>query len=144
MRTDLDAQQKIDLCSVPRHRFNQMREETNTLNGDKTSKATGAVCPKLPDKPVAKAKAEPIEAVAKEEPIVEKNEEVKQAPPQLANKLMDLIGINSNIIRRNDDNEMEVNGRAVPGTNFDELYHNLFSIHGTQHVPGMRKQIGSL
>ena len=144
MRTDLDPQQKIDLCSGPRQRFNQLREETSTLNGDNTSKATGAAAPKVPDKPVAKAKAEPIEAEAKEEPIVEKNEEVKQAPPQVANKLMDLIGNNPNIIRRNDDNEMEINGHAVPGTNFDELYANLFSVHGTQHLPGMRELIGAL
>ena len=144
MRTDLDPQQKIDLCSGPRQRFNQLREETTTLNGDNTSKATGAAAPKVPDKPVAKAKAEPIEAEAKEEPIVEKNEDVKQAPPQVANKLMDLIGNNPNIIRRNDDNEMEINGHAVPGTNFDELYANLFSVHGTQHLPGMRELIGAL
>jgi hypothetical protein len=57
---------------------------------------------------------------------------------------MDLIGNNPNIIRRNDDNEMEINGHAVPGTNFDELYASLFSVHGTQHLPGMRELIGAL
>ena len=153
MRTDLDPQQKIDLCSGPRQRFNQLREETATLNGDNTGKSSGAAAPKVPDKPVAKPKAEPIVAEAKEEPmvadvekepIVEKNEEVKVDHPKVANRLMDLIGNNPNIIRRNDDNEMEINGHAVPGTNFDELYANLFSIHGTQHLPGMRELIGAL
>ena len=144
MRTDLDPQQKIDLCSGPRQRFNQLREETSTLNGDNTAKAAGAAAPKVPDQPVAKAKAEPIEAEAKQEPIVEKNEEVKVVQPKIADKLMDLIGNNPNIIRRNDDNEMEVNGHAVPGTNFDELYANLFSPHGTQHLPGMPQLIGAL
>ena len=113
MRTDLDPQQKIDLCSGPRQRFNQLREETATLNGDNTSKSSGAAAPKVPDKPVAKPKAEPIIAEAKEEPmvadveeepIVEK-EEVKAVQPKVANKLMDLIGNNPNIIRRNDDND---------------------------------------
>jgi len=33
MRTDLDPQQKIDLCSGPRQRFNQLREETATQWG---------------------------------------------------------------------------------------------------------------
>ena len=144
MRTDLDPQQKIDLCSGPRQRFNQLREETNTLNGDNTAKAAGAAAPKVPDQPVAKAKAEPMDAEAKQEPIVEKNEVVKEVQPQIADKLMDLIGNNPNIIRRNDDNEMEVNGHAVPGTNFDELYANLFSPHGTQHLPGMPQLIGAL
>jgi hypothetical protein len=93
---------------------------------------------------VAKAKEEPMDAEAKQEPIVEKNEVVKEVQPQIADKLMDLIGNNPNIIRRNDDNEMEVNGHAVPGTNFDELYASLLYVHGTQHLPGMREMIGAL
>ena len=145
MRKDLDPQQKIDLCSGPRQRFNQLREETNTLNGEST--ATGPAAPKVDQPKVeltdAKAKTEPT-ANAKQEPTVIQNEAVKVVQPQKADKLMDLIGNNPNIIRRNDENEMEINGRAVPGTNFDELYANLFSPHGTQHLPGMAELIGAL
>ena len=142
IRKDLDPQQKIDLCSGPRQRFNQLREETNTLNG--VSSATGAAAPKAETKvepTEAKVKAEPK---TKPEPIAIQNDDAKVVAPQKADKLMDLIGNNPNIIRRNDANEMEVNGRAVPGTDFDELYANLFSPHGTQHLPGMPELIGAL
>lgn len=146
MRKDLDPQQINDLVSGPRQRFNQLKEETNTLNGE--SSKSGPSAPKLTTPKVepteAKAKTEPADANVKQEPIVNHNAAVKIDQPQKADKLMDLIGNNPNIIRRNDANEMEVNGRAVPGTDFDELYANLFSPHGTQHLPGMAEMIGAL
>ena len=144
IRKDLDPQQKIDLCSGPRQRFNQLREETNTLNGESSSTGLGAAKPTTKVEPTeTKAKPEPT-AGAKQEPIAIRNEDVTVVQPQKADKLMELLGNNPNIIRRNDANEMEVNGRAVPGTDYDELYANLFSPHGTQHLPGMAELIGAL
>ena len=143
LRKDLDHQQKLDLVSGPRQRFNQLREETNTLNGESITGLAAA-----PAAPKAEPKQEPTETKVKPEAnrmqsrSMIPNEPVKVI--QQHNKLMDLIGNNPNIIRRNDANEMEVNGRAVPGTDFDELYANLFSPHGTQHLPGMAELIGAL
>ena len=142
MRKDLDNQQKLDLVSGPRQRFNQLREETNTLNGESITGLAAA-----PAAPKAEPKQEPTETKVKPEAIDAKPIEIPNEPVKVTqqhNKLMDLIGNNPNIIRRNDANEMEVNGRAVPGTDFDELYANLFSPHGTQHLPGMVELIGAL
>ena len=36
--------------------------------------------------------------------------------------LNDIIGSNPNIIRRNDENELKVDGHAVPGSYFDQIY----------------------
>jgi hypothetical protein len=143
MRNDLDDQQKIDLISGPQQRFNTLREETNTLNGESSTGGTAAplTAPKVePTK--TKSKSEPS-AIAKQEPVVDK-EEVKVVAPQKADKLMELIGNNPNIIRRNDANELEINGHAVPDTDFDEIYANLFSPHGTQHLTGIPELIGAL
>ena len=51
MRKDLDDQQKIDLISGPQQRFNTLREETNTLNGESSAGAPAA--------PMAVPKVEP-------------------------------------------------------------------------------------
>ena len=141
LRKDLDPQQKLDLISGPQQRFNTLREETNTLNGDTIGKSSTST------KANAVPKEEKTEATgnkAKEEPMVVKNEPVKIVAPPQADKLMDLIGNNPNIIRRNDENEMEVNGHAVPGTNFDDLYAALLSPTGSQNMVGMPEMIGAL
>jgi hypothetical protein len=144
MRKDLDDQQKIDLISGPQQRFNTLREETNTLNGESSAGAPAAPMsvPKV-EPTMSKTKAEPPD-ISKMEPIDDQTKEVKVVVPQKADKLMELIGNNPNIIRRNDDNELEINGHAVPGTDFDEIYTNLFSTHGTQHLPGIPELIGAL
>jgi hypothetical protein len=140
MRKDLDPQQKIDLCSGPRQRFNQLKEETNTLSGE--SSAAGTTGPKVQTEvEQTETKVEPTE---KQEPTVIKNDQVKKVEPTKANNLIDLITNNPNIIRRTDANELEVNGHAVVGTDFDELYSNLFSPNGTQHLPGMTELLGAL
>ena len=143
MRKDLDPQQKIDLCSGPRQRLNTLREKTNTLHGESNSGVSSQKVDTKAEPTETKTKAKP-KTNAKQEPIVVQNEPVKVNAPQKADKLMDLIGNNPNIIRRNDANKMEVNGRAVPGTDFDELYANLFAPHGTQHLPRMAELIGAL
>ena len=80
MRKDLDDQQKIDLISGPQQLFNTLREETNTLNGESSTGGTAAhlTAPKVePTK--TKSKSEPS-AIAKQEPVVDK-EEVKVVAP---------------------------------------------------------------
>lgn len=57
---------------------------------------------------------------------------------------MDIIGNNPQIIRRNDSNELEVNGHAVPGSNFDQLYAAVLSPRGSQHMAGMTELLGAL
>lgn len=144
MRDDLDPQQKLELTSGPRQRFNQLREESNTLNGENLSKGSDAPSTVHVKKTEPVVNPQPIDAAAKDEPVVMKNEPVKVAQPKQADKLMDLIGNNPTVIRRNDANEMEVNGHAVPGTNFDELYAALFSPQGSNNMTGMPELIGAL
>ena len=140
MRTDLDPQQKLDLISGPQQRFNLLREETNTLTGVTAAKGVaGADAPKV-EQAKATAKQEPV----KDEAVPVKAEPIKVAMPQNADKLMDLISNSPNIIRRNDQNELEVNGKAVPGTNFDELYAAVLSPRGSKHMPGMTELFGAL
>ena len=57
---------------------------------------------------------------------------------------MDIIGINPQIIRCNDSNELEVNWHAVPGSNFDQLYAAVVSPKESLHMPGMTELLGAL
>ena len=57
---------------------------------------------------------------------------------------MDFIGNNPQIIRRNDLNELEVNGHAVPVSNFYQLYAAVLSPKGLQHMAGMTEQLCAL
>ena len=59
-------------------------------------------------------------------------------------KLMDIIGNIPEIIRCNDSNELEVNGHAVPGSNFDHLYATVLSPKGLQHMAGMTELLCAL
>ena len=92
------------------------------------------------------AKAPPKQVPMKDEavPVRAELEPVRVAVPHTADKLIDLISNNPNIIRRNDQNELEVNGHAVPGTNFNEIYAAVLSPRGSQHMPGMTELIGAL
>ena len=66
------------------------------------------------------------------------------AQPQNVDKIMDIIGNNPQIIRRNDSNKLEVNGHAVPGSNFDQLYAAVLSPRKSQHIVGMTELLGAL
>ena len=58
--------------------------------------------------------------------------------------MIDIIGNNSQIIHRNDSNELEVNGNAVPGSDFDQLYTAVLSPKGSQQMAGMTDLLGAL
>ena len=57
---------------------------------------------------------------------------------------MDIISNNPNIIRRNDQTELEINGQAVPGSNFNELYAAILTPKRSQHMVGMTELLGAL
>ena len=71
-------------------------------------------------------------------------EPVKIAAPHKVVKLMDILGNNRNIIRRNDANEFEVNCRAVSGSNLDDFYAAKLSPKGSQHMVGITELWGAL
>ena len=59
---------------------------------------------------------EPV--IDKVEPVKDEEQPVKIAQPQKVDKLINIIGNNPQIIRRNNANELEVNGHAVADSNF--------------------------
>ena len=66
LRTDLSPQQKLDLLSVPQSRFDHLKAETNTLQGQ-----TASASPEVP-KPVEK---KATEKKATEKKVAEKPKE---------------------------------------------------------------------
>ena len=141
-RKDLDPQQKLDLISEVQQRFNQLREETNILT--KLTSSKGAASPE-----VDAGKAVLTKATPKQQPVTygAVNNAVKPVPiaqTHKVDKLIVIFGNNPQIIRRNDSNELEVNGHAVPGSNFDHLYAAVLSPSGSQHMAGMTKLLGAL
>ena len=78
------------------------------------------------------------------EPVKNVEQPVKIAQPQKVDKLINIIGNNPQIIRRNNANELEVNGHALPGSNFDELYAAILSPKGSEHMAGMTDLLGAL
>ena len=57
----------------------------------------------------------------KVEPVKDEEQPVKIAQPQKVDKLLNIISNILQIICRNNANELEVNGHAVTGSDFDEL-----------------------
>ena len=63
-RNYLDPQHKLDLISVLQQRFNQLKEETNTLTG-----LTSAKCAASPE--VDAGKTDPNKATLKQQPVTD-------------------------------------------------------------------------
>ena len=69
---------------------------------------------------------------------------IKIAQLQKVDKLLNIIGNNFQIICHNNANELEVNGHAIAGFNFDELYAAILSFKGSEHMAGMTELLGAL
>ena len=80
----------------------------------------------------------------KVEPVKNEEQLVKIAQPQKVDKLININGNNPQIIRHNNANELEVDGCAVFGSNFDELFAAILSPKGSEHMAGMTELLGSL
>ena len=94
-------------------------------------------------------KADPNKATPDQQPVKDGavNNAVQPVPiaqPQKVDKLMDIIWINPQNIRRDDSNELEVNVHALSGSNFDQLYAAVLSPRGSQHMAGMTELPGVL
>ena len=143
----LDAQQKLDLISSMQQRFTKRKEETNTLSGDSAVKNVT-----IPDAPKVEAvkpnstKVEPTKepVTDKVEPVKDEEQPVKIAQQQKVDKLLNIIGNNPQIIRRNNANELDVNCHAVAGSIFDELYAAILSPKGSEHMAGMTELLCAL
>ena len=77
-------------------------------------------------------------------PVKNEEQPVKIAQPQNVDKLINIIGNKSQIIRRNNANELKVNGHAVLGSNFDELYAAILSPKGLENMAGMTEVLCAL
>ena len=123
--------------------FYQLKQETFTLTWLTT--ANGSFSPG-----VDAVKADPKKATPKQKLKTNgaiKNNAVQPVPiaqPQNVDKLMEILGNNPQIIRRNDSNKLEVIGHAVLGSNFDQLYNIVLSPRGSKHKAGMTELLGAL
>ena len=143
MDKSLDAQTRLDLVSGLLQRFNKLKEETNTLRGATDAKSL-AVPDGLKVEAVKQTKENTKQAPDNDAAVPVKNEHVKIAHSEKMDKLMNIISFNPNIIRRNDQNELEVNGQAVPSSNFDELYAAILTPKKSQHMVGMTEILSAL
>ena len=147
MDKKLDAQQKLDFISSMQQRFTKLKEETNTLSGDSAVKnVTVKDAPKVEAIKPNSTKVEPTKepVTDKVEPVKDEEQPVKIAQPHKVVKLLNIIRNNPQIIRRNNANELEVNGHAVPDSNFYELYAAILSPKGSAHMAGMTEMLSSI
>lgn len=156
LRTDIDPQTKLQLVSGPQTRFNRLKEETNTLNGATTS-ATSSESESVQGTKVAQATPE-NEA---------KQKQVKaevHADPEFSVPLLDIVSLGirknykerakqfldelaskkSDVISRNDQNELVINGTVVPKSNFNKLYTAMFTPNGSANMIGMPELLNGL
>ena len=78
------------------------------------------------------------------EPVKNEEQPGKIAQTQKVDTLINIIGNNQKIIRRNNANELEVNGHAVPSCKFNELYTVILLSKGSEHMAGMTELLGAL
>ena len=144
---NLDAQQRLDFISSMQQRFTKLKEETKTLSWDSAVK--NVTIPDAPKVEAVKPNSTNVEPTKKPvtdkvEPLKDEEQLVKIAQTQKVDKLLNIIGNNPQIIRRNNANELEVNGHAFPGSNFDELYAAILSPKGLEHIAGMTELLVAL
>ena len=141
------TQQKLNLISSMQQRFTKLKEETYILSEDSVVKnVTVPDASKVEAVKPNSTKVEPkTELVTdKVEPVKNEEQPVKIAQPQKVDKMINIIGNNPQIIRRNNANELKENGLVVPGSNFDELYAAILSHKGSEHMAGMTELLGAL
>ena len=81
--------------------------------------ANGVAAPDVDAGKAGSNKATPHQQLVNNGAVKNAVQPVPIAQTHKVDRLMDIIGNNSQIIRRNDSNNLEVNGHAVPGFNFD-------------------------
>ena len=148
LRTDLSAQQKLDMLSVPQARFDHLKAETNTLQGQRASASPEVPKPvekKVPEKKAADMTKDKVNVDdEKEEDNMDAEEEVNKTPVksfiisplrmgvsqqyrQKAEDLMEKIIKRPDIITRSDGGELVYMGQAVPNSNFNGLFTGMFT-----------------
>ena len=126
----LYAQQKLDLIPSMQQCLTILTNETTTLSGDSAVK--NVTVPDASKLEAVKPNSTRVETTTKPvtdkvEPVKNEEQSVKIAQPPIDDKLINIIGNNPLIIRRNNANELEINGHAEPGSDFDELYAAILS-----------------
>lgn len=143
MRPDLDAQQKLDLISGPTMRFNHLKAITNTLSGSSAAQPSApvAVTKQVEDKKEEKkeVKTEPV-AVS----LDSATDTIAKSYKKKALDLMEKFSANPQVIARNADGELVVNGQAVPGSDFNKLYKTMFTGNGSATMTGMPELLGAM
>ena len=96
-----------------------------------------------------RSKADLNKATLKQQPVTDGSVQIAMHPvpiaqPHKVDNLIDIIYNNPKIVYRNDSNNLEVNGHAVPGSNFDQLYAAVLSPKQLQHIAGMTELLGAL
>ena len=141
-RKDLDDTQKLNLISLAQHRFDHLKEETNTLTGSNVSAAAPAVAAPAPAVK-AEPKKEPKEEPKEMGPLVDLDTlQVHKNYRDRAAKFLEQI--NPEVISKNEQNELVVNGQAVPGSSVNKLYKALFTSNGSAKTTGMPELLNGL
>ena len=92
-RDNLDLQQKLNLISGLQQRFNQLKEETNTLTG--LTAAEGVAAPDVDADKAGPNKATPDQQPEKDGAVKNAMQPVPIAQTHKVDKLMDIIGNNN-------------------------------------------------
>ena len=137
--------------------FEQLRQRSNEIkNQAKSAPVLGGVSSTLtPDPPTVPAvlpgPAVVKVEVKKEEPVLEEIiGRISSRHKKNANKLIELINSNPDIITSNDKEELVFNGKSIPNTKFTDLFTSLFSerqsksLAKLEGVPSFLKALNSL
>lgn len=156
MRKDLDPQQKLHLLSGPQQRFEQLKLETNTLSGQTANKdadvpeaavVTDQVTPQDKDTDGSTTPKQPTTdktTTDADEFIDPALRGVSKNKKRRALRLLEKFTANPDIITRNDDNELVVNGKAIPGSDFNQLHRSLFHEASSPALTGMKEMMNAM
>lgn len=152
-RKNISAEDKLNLLSNYNARFEFLRDETGILSSGASAEAPDKAATKLePEKEPSKLNPNKVEVKAEggnqeegtgPEHILRRigvESMYQKKAKHLLLKLMD----NSDVIKRNAEGELVVNGEAQPGTNFDKLFKSMVSMRPDMRQPGLDKFLGGL
>ena len=147
MRTDISPQEKLLLNSGPEARFAKLQAESNIANGSSVKTDIGeerATEATKPNKQQDKA-----DTVAEKAPVTVRKLEAKdiglhKAQHAKANALMFKITNRPEIMTSNENGEFVYNGKAIPDSNFEELFTALFKQKANTNHVGMSQFFSGL
>jgi hypothetical protein len=130
LNSHLSDQQKLALVAGPESQFNKLKSELGVLSGSASSARDVSMGDEDKSKSstsINEQEADPLPSEKALVPLTWKDLQIPWPTVRKAKRLIEQLAQQPKIIRANEDGELVIQGKVVPGSNYKSLLSSLFS-----------------